>query len=119
MKVLEYKDSRIKVAAVRELIQSAGNKIFAVTFIKRSDGSKRKMVCRRHVQKPSYAKVPNGQVSYKRKEQDKKNDLMTVFSCNDLRYNHQDKLNGRGNWKSIPLDSIIRLKINGEIFKIL
>ena len=119
MKILEYKDDRVKVQAVRELIQSAGNQIFAVTFTKRSDGSKRKMSCRRHVQKPSYAKAPSGKISYKRKIQDEKNSLITVFDCNSLRYNRQEKLNGRGNWKSIPLDSITRLKINGEIYKVL
>jgi hypothetical protein len=119
MKVLEYKDRSVKVAAVKELIQSAGNQIFAVTFIKRSDGTKRKMSCRRKVRKPSYAKAPTGQVSFKRRDQDDKNNLMTVFDCNCLKYNRQDRLNGRGGWKSLPLDSVTRLKINGEVYKII
>lgn len=119
MKVIRCNNVGVRVEMVKELIQSAGDKLFAVTFIKRSDGSKRKMVCRRKVRKPSYAKSPSGKISYKRRERDERNNLMTVFDCNHLMYNKKDKLSGRGGWKSLPLDSIIRLKVNGEIYKVM
>jgi len=119
MNIVKYVDKRVKVQSVKELIESAGNRIFSVWFVKRSDGSKKKMSCRRKVRSPSYSKAPSGKISYKRKLQDKANNLITVFDCNCLKYNKQDKLNGRGSFKSIPLDGIVRLKINGEIYKII
>lgn len=43
---------------IRELIKKVGNKIGAVHFLKRKDGSLRKMAYRLHVKNPSTAKRP-------------------------------------------------------------
>jgi hypothetical protein len=48
---------------VRELIKRAGNTIGSVHFLKRKDGTLRKMSYRLHVKNPSVAKAPNGVVN--------------------------------------------------------
>lgn len=45
---------------VRELIKSAGNTIGSVHFLKRKDGTLRKMSYRLHVKNPTVAKAPLG-----------------------------------------------------------
>jgi len=119
MKVLEYKDSRIKVAAVRELIQSAGNKIGSIYFRKRSDGSRRRISYRIHVRKPTYAKAPCGKKISYRKSQDADHGLITVFDTNMIRYDAKGRMTGRGGYKSIPLSNVYRIKVGGETYKIL
>lgn len=114
MQVIKVRNSRDRIKRVRSLIQGAGDHLFAVSFITRRDGKKRKMVCRGGVRKPQYAGIPHGKGQY----DPKKYNLVTLFSMNDLRYNKRDKLNGRGQWKSIPLDGIMRIKTEGEIYKI-
>jgi hypothetical protein len=47
-------------ARLKQIIESAGTTIGSVHFIKRSDGSLRKMCYRLHVRKPSVAPVPHG-----------------------------------------------------------
>jgi len=46
-------------------------------------------------------------------------DLITVFSTNTVRYNGKGRMNGRGEYRSIPLDTVYRVCVNGEIYKIL
>jgi hypothetical protein len=115
MQVIETKSKREKVRKVKGLIKSAGNQLFAVSFVKRSDGTKRNMVCRSHVRKTQYAGIPSGKRTY----DPQKHDLAILFDMNTLKYSRKDKLNGRGGWKSIPLDSITRIKVGGEIYKII
>lgn len=76
------------------------------------------MSYRLHVRKPTYAKIPKSNNAYKRKLQDAKNMLITVFDVNAVRYNRKGKMSGRGEWKSIPLDGVTRICVNGEIYKI-
>lgn len=115
MKVIQIKSEKARVKKVREIIRSAGNSIFAISFIKRSSGKLRKMSCRRHVVKPQYSR--------KLKENNirKSNDynLLTVFDVNCLKYNKQGKLCGRGGFKSIPLENITRIKSCGQIYKVI
>ena len=116
MQTLEIGLKHNKVRKVRSLINSAGNKLFAVTFKKRGDGSIRKMVCRRHVHTPTYASL-----SIKKRDISKimkDNNLITVFDTNKIRYNKSGRINGRGDWRCIPLDSVMRIKVGGEIYKI-
>lgn len=118
MKILEYKDDRVRVQAVKELIQSAGNQIGSIYFRKRSDGSRRRISYRIHVRKPTYAKAPSGKnISY-RKAQDSNHGLITVFDTNMIRRNNQGKMCGRGGYKSIPLNGVYRVKVNGEVYRI-
>lgn len=114
MKEIKFKNMQSKVKKVKSLIESAGNQLFSVHFITRGDGTKRKMVARRHVSHPQYASVPSGKKRYN----PKKHNLLTCFDVNSLRYNRRNgKLNGRGAWKSIPLDSVTRIRTGGEIYK--
>jgi hypothetical protein len=117
MKVISEKNESRRIKKIQALIKSAGNRIFAVSFIKRSDGTYKKMTCRRHVSKPQYAKIPSSK--NKKSYDPKKYNLITVFDVNSLQYNSKNRICGRGSWKSIPLDSIKRIKVGGEIYKII
>jgi len=121
MQIIEKSRTRDRVRAVKKLMLSAGNHMASVHFIKRTDGSKRKMSYRLRVRKPTYAAIPKDKATFdnflKRKENEKSN-LITVFDCNKVRYNKKGKMNGRGDWRSIPLDSVTRIAVGGEIYKI-
>lgn len=117
MQELTFKRTRDKVRNVKRLILSAGNKIGSIHFIKRSDGSRRRISYRLHVRKPTYAKAPSGNNS-DRRLRDEKNNLITLFDCNSVRYDKKGRINGRGNWKSIPINNVYRIKVNGSIYRI-
>jgi len=119
VKVLEIQDKKKRVSIVKGLILSAGNHIGSVHFRKRSDGSKRRMSYRLHVKEPTYAKAPSGKKSYKHRKINDENDLVTVFDCNKIKYNHKDRICGRGEYRSIPLDTVYRICVNGEIYKVI
>lgn len=114
MEIVETRNKREKVSIVRSLIKSAGTKIGSVHFIARGTGKLRKMSYRLKVSHPQYEKVPTGQKS-RVKNYDRS--LMTVFDVNCIRYNTRGKMNGRGGYKSIPLDSVVRIKVDGIIYK--
>ena len=117
MEILSYKSKRDRVRGVKKLMLSVGNSFGAVTFKKRSDGKIRKMSYRLHVTNPQYAKKPESKIHYRKTIEEEK-DLLTVFDTNTLRYNKKGMLNGRRNYKCVPLDGVIRLKVNGVIYKI-
>lgn len=119
MQVIKVSSVKARVKKVRSLVESAGNKLFAVTFMKRTDGAKRKMVCRRHVKRPVYAMSPNGKQFKKNQAKDSDNWQVTVLDMNKVRYNSKGKMNGRGDWRTIPLEAVTRVKVNGEIYRIL
>ena len=119
MQVVKVKSVKDKVRKVRSLITLAGNQIGSVHFIKRSDGTKRKMSYRLHVQKPTYASSPTGKRFKQKKAKDSDNNLITVFDTNAVRYNNKSRMCGRGEYKSIPLDGVTRIKVGGEIYKII
>jgi hypothetical protein len=112
--VIVEKGKRDKVRFVKSLIKEAGNQIVGVTFIKREDGSRRKMTCRFRVSKPQYASIPSGK---KMRYNSKDYNLATCFDVNALKYNRQGRLNGRGAWKSFGLDTVERMKVLGTIYK--
>ena len=114
MYIVETKNAREKVSKVKKLIKAAGNKIVGITFIKRSDGSKRKIAGRFRVSKPQYASIPSGK---KMQYSAKGKGLVTIFDCNALKYNKKNRLCGRGAWKSFGLESVERFKVSGIIFK--
>ena len=118
MKVVVVSSTKDRVRKVRKLIQSAGNQIGNIHFFKRSDGTKRKMSFRLHVRKPSYCRAPEGGNIKCRKAQDEDKNLLTVYDTNTVRYNQKDKMNGRGGYKSIPLDTVTRVSVGGVIYKI-
>jgi len=122
MKVIICKTKKARVRKVKQLIESAGNHMASVWFRKRSDGTLRKMAIRLHVQNPTYATTPNSKSFAKRKAQDSDNMLMTVFDVNSVvrakSGRRKGMISGRGSYKSIPLDSVVRVCVNGEINKI-
>lgn len=119
MKVIAIKSVNARVRKVKKLMKSAGNLIGVIWFTKRSTGERRKMSYRLHVTKPTYAMVPTGKNFRKRRSQDTNNNLITVFDTNTIRYNNKQRICGRGEWKSIPLDGVTRIAVNGEIYKII
>lgn len=119
MQVITVKSVKAKVRKVRKLMESVGNQFGAVWFIRRKDGKLRKMAYRLHVQHPSYEKVPTGKKFLYKKALDSEKNLLTVFDTNTLRYNNKKRLCGRGGFRSVPLDGVVRLKVNGEIYKII
>lgn len=89
---------QIDMAKAKELILGAGDKMFSVEFIKRTDNQKRAMVCRLGVKKA----LKGGQKAY----EDHHHALITVYSIQDEGY------------RSIPLDRLISLKVGGKSYKL-
>ena len=114
MEKIVVRTKRDKIRVVKNLIKLAGNRMTGITFIKREDGSSRKICGRFKVSKPTYAHVPSGK---KMKYNPKEKNLATIFDCNVLRYNRSGKLNGRGDWRCFGMDSVKRMKINGVVYK--
>ena len=109
------------ISWIRQKIEQAGNLIGSVHFYKRSDNSLRKMSYRLHVKKPSIAKAPkqkdNSYASTKmRKEIDKKHNQMTVLDANKVVKDIEGNIIGRGSWRTIPLDNVIRISNKGNIY---
>ena len=103
---------------VKSLLTSVGNKIGSVQFKSRTNGKVKKMAYKLHVTNPQYAKKPKGKKSMERKSRDAEKNLLTVFSTNSLRYDKDGKLCGRGDYRSIPLEGVFRVKVGGVIHKI-
>jgi hypothetical protein len=118
---------------VRETIEKAGTTIGSVHFRKRSDGKLRKMAYRLHVKNPSFASAPNGlkevggkslehEVSHKvrvsRKIIDKKNNQMTVFDANKVIRGKDGAILGRGAYRCISLENVIRIANKGIVYNI-
>lgn len=118
MKVIVRKTEKARVRKVKELILSAGNTIGSVHFRKRSDGSKRRMCFRLHASKPTYAMKPSGKRFKSRKARDSDHQMMTVLDVNKVRRDKDGKIAGRGDWRTIPLETVERVCIKGEIYKI-
>jgi hypothetical protein len=118
MKEIVIRSLPERIRKVRSLIESVGNRIGSVHFIKRSDGKKRRMSYRLHVRKPSYARKPEGKRFLKTWTKDSDNLQLTVFDVNKVLYNKNGKMNGRGDWRSIPLENVTRVAVNGEIYRI-
>ena len=113
MQVITVKSVKSRVNKARKLILSAGHAFGGVHFIKRSDGSRRRMCYRLHVQTPTYARKPSGKGKRSRKP-----DLLTVFDTNKIRYNRRGLMCGRGDFRTIPLDGVYRVAVGGEIYKL-
>jgi len=118
MKEVQIKSTPARVKKVREILYSVGNRIGAVHFKRRKDGTLRKMCYRLHTTNPSYAVKPNGKRFKQNKEKDTENLQMTVFDVNKVVRDKKGRICGRGAWRCIPLENVIRVKVNGEIFRI-
>lgn len=111
---LKLSDKRARVKKVKSLMLSAGNLLGSVWFRKRSNQKIRRMVYRLNVTEPTYNRAPKGES----KVDLKANDLLCVFDCNSIKYSKKELMNGRGSYKSVPLDGVFRLKVNGQIYRI-
>ena len=123
MKVIVRKTEKARVRKVRELILSAGNTFGSVWFYKRSDGSLRKMPFRLHVKSPTYAQQPSGKLFQARKAKDSDNNMITVLDTNKVLRAKSGKrkglISGRGDYRSIPLENVVRVCVKGTIHKIM
>lgn len=104
-----------KVAMVRKLMKTAGTNIGSVSFVKRENG-KTRCIPYRLACTPVYAPIPKGK-DKTRKTRDRSNKLMTVLDMNQPLYNRKGHIIGRGAWKSIPLDSVVRIRAAGTIYR--
>jgi len=125
MKVIDIKDPGKRAKRARIEMEKVGTDIGGVTFFKRSTGKVRSMAYRIGVKNPSFAKTPNGKGdktgkgTHARKKRDADNLLMTVFDVNAVTHGRTVKTKrryivGRGAWKSIPLDTVIKVNSNGN-----
>jgi len=110
---LRIRNEKRRVEKVRKLMLSAGNRFADVWFLKRENNELRRMTYRLNIKNPSYVKLPNG----KGKVDLKKHQLMNVLDCNVVRYNDCGRMSGRTGWKSIPLNRVIRVSVNGVIYR--
>jgi hypothetical protein len=118
MQVVKCRNMKARLSKVKELILSTGNQIGNVHFVKRSDGKKRRMSYRVHVRKPSYAAEPTGKKFKKTVDRDSDNFQVTVFDTNKVLYNKKGIMCGRGAWRAIPLETVTRVSVGGEIYRI-
>ena len=114
MQELVLSNKRSRVAKVKRLLLSAGNQIGSVHFHKRDSGDLRRMCYRLHTRNPSYASKPAGKKVLK----DSDYNQITVLDVNKVRYNRRGGMNGRGDWRTIPLENVIRICVNGEKYRI-
>jgi len=103
---------------VKERIEEAGNQMGSVHFIKRTNGELRKMSYRLHVKNPSFANKPKGKKRKYRKEVNKRNRQITVFDNNKVIRDQEGKIVGRGAWRTVPLENVVRIKNKGVEYKI-
>ena len=118
MEVIDIKSIPSRVKKVRKLLMSAGHQIGAVTFRKRTTGEKRKMAYRLHVSKPTYVKAPKGNKSQEIKARNEDKFQMIVFDVNKVLRNRLGRISGRGAYRTIPLENVERIRVNGVKYKI-
>ena len=128
------------IAWVQQTIENAGTTIGSVHFTKRTNGEYRKMSYRLHVTKPSSASVPKGLTnkakdysspstlvkdgittlkwSLSKKDIDKAHQMMTVLDANKVVKDEQGKIIGRGAWRTIPLENVVRIVNKGTEYVI-
>ena len=128
------------ISQVENWIKDAGNTIGSVWFHKRSNGDLRKMSYRLHVKNPSIAPKPKGMKEVcidcghkrgtcdigpfvtipdkKRQQTDKNNDQVTVLDANKVVRNKGGEIIGRGAYRCVPLDLVVRIKNKGTTYVI-
>ena len=127
------------VAWIKETIEKAGTTIGSVHFTKRGDGELRKMSYRLHVRKPSTAKTPKGivkdttsvfsspsisstgnvmKLKWDKRAIDKAHKQMTVLDANKVVRDKAGNKIGRGDWRTVPLERVIRISNKGITYLI-
>jgi hypothetical protein len=131
---------------VKEQIEAAGTKIGSVHFNKRKGGELRKMSYRLHVTSPSTATAPKGMQivetcdvcgkkrgvcqtgpftksvvqskSKSKKDIDAENTQLTVLDTNKVVRDKDGNIVGRGAWRTVPLENVVRIANNGTTYTI-
>ena len=128
------------VSFVREQIEKAGSNFGSVRFIKRTDGTERRMCYKLHVANPKYVKAPKyintGSKTYQIEKRQtvngvevitfdnhkvalENNHLMTVFDVNLPIRDKEGKVTGkRGGYRSVPLNAVTRICAAGNLVEI-
>jgi len=118
MKVITSKSKAERIKKVRKAIHSTGNFIGAVTFVKRSTGEIRSMAYRLHCVNPSCATKPTLKGHRKTVAKDNGNTQITVLDVNKPVKNRKGHVIGRGAWRSIPLENVLRIKARNVIYRV-
>jgi len=118
MQIINTKSNAARARKIKKAILSAGNSIGSVTFVKRSDGSMRRMTYRLHCANPSFAKKPTSKGHLKAVARDSDNMQMTVLDVNHAIHNKKGHIVGRGAWKCVPLENVVRVAARGKIFRV-
>lgn len=118
MNVITDTSKSVRAKKIKKAIQSAGDTIGSVTFVKRSDGSLRSMAFRLHCQNPSFAEKPTGKGYHKAVKRDADNLQMTVLDVNHALHNKKGHIVGRGAWRTIPLENVLRVQVRGNIYRV-
>jgi len=125
---------------VREAIENAGTTIGSVHFNKRKGGELRKMCYRLHVKNPSVAAAPKGMqqickvcgksskdcnqgpyimrsgTKKSKKSIDAANDQITVLDANKVVRDKDGNKIGRGAWRTVPLEKVVRISNKGTTY---
>ena len=102
------------VSWVREAMTNAGSHLGSVHFVKRSNGEFRKMSYKLGVKNPSCGKAPSGKGN--RKFVDKNNAQMTVYDANKVVRTASGEIIGRGAYRTVPLENVVRIKNNKTLY---
>jgi len=111
--VIEFESSPERV---KQIIYSSGSKIGNIWFYKKSNGELRKMSYRLGVKNPKHIKKPSGNSN--RRSDDASKDLLTVYSTNDVVRDKDNNIIGRGAYKRIPLNNVVRIVAGGRVYEI-
>ena len=124
---------------VKDAMESAGTTIGSVHFNKRKNGELRKMSYRLHVTNPKVAAKPKGLTPLvcsichradcpqpkfldtpvkSKKTIDKANNQMTVLDANKVVRDKDGVVLGRGAWRTVPLENVVRIKNKGVTYLI-
>jgi hypothetical protein len=115
-KTIRCKTLPARIKRVRKVIESAGNTIGSVHFIKRSNHELRRMSFRLHVKNPSMAQAPR--TNAKNRYKDRDNLQMTVLDANKVIRDDKGKAIGRGAYRTIPLENVERISVKGKVYNI-
>lgn len=105
-KVSEITEVKTRKEVV-EFIRGSEGKMFSIRFIKRTDGSEREMVCRTGVK----SRLAGGEPAYDPKDYK----LINVF---DMHAPAKKGSTEKGDYRSIPIEGIIQIKMEGKWFKV-
>jgi len=111
--VIEFESSPERV---RQIMNSVGSRIGNVHFIKRSNGELRKMSYRLHVKNPKVGNAPKGKRDTR--ATNLSNNQMTVYSTNDVVKDKAGNVIGRGAYRTVPLEGVVRVVAGGRVYEI-